>query len=152
MTKYLRLLKLRLYEFSLNGHTQIEPSERLNRFITVKRWVDKENKPKQQAFLPALNGDFGTSVYRSKGASVERLLRIGRLIAGGTKDKVLFGRAVIRAEKITSAKPVPLSLKGAVIPGLHRDLVGWPKAHDHKGLHKLIAEYLASESVFVPTS
>jgi hypothetical protein len=149
MNRFLRRFKLDLLGFSLQGAKAVGPEEPFSRFITSPRWVDsKTKKPKLQAFMPLTNGSFGTSVYRSSGTSVARLWRIGRAVADGTRDKILFGRAIITAEQITSVPDHPLSLKSGRLPSLHRDIAGWS---GNKGNQKLVAGLLAIRSSFEST-
>lgn len=146
MSRFLRRLKLDLLGFSLLGAKAITPGEPFSRFITSPRWVDfKKNKPKLQAFMPLANGSYGTSVYRSLGTPVDRLWRIGQAIADGTRDHILYGRAIITAEQITSLPGYSLSLKSGRLPSLHRDIAGWSA---DKGNQKLVAGYLAIRSSF----
>jgi hypothetical protein len=141
--KYLRQFKLRLLEFSHRAYEPIHDSETLSRFITSRGWFDRKKRiVLASAFMPRANGIWGTSIYRSHGTTLERLWKIGRMIADGTHDRVLYGRAVISANKVTSYEPVKMSLRGSVLPSLHRDIIGWP---DDKGHQKIVAEYLARD-------
>ena len=148
---------LELLGFSLE-RTEIAPDEPLSRFITAKR-ATKKNKPVAAAFLPRLNGTWGTSVYRSLGVSRGRLQRIGELVGALSQEHTLCGRALITQDKIASVREnVPavkndLILKSGRFPSLHRDISGWPNGsldEEKKGLRKLLAEYLAAESDFEP--
>lgn len=141
MKKFLRQFWMDWLGFSLRGHSPIGPSEPLSRFVVVERWVDKkENRAKAAAFLPHRNGTWGTSVYRSAGASMDLLWRIGRQIASGTHDRTLYGRAVFHSRALATVSQT-LVLKAGRLPSLHRDVVGWPET---KAEQKRVAERLAA--------
>lgn len=145
MTKYLRQLRLALLDFSLFGGRKLAATEPLSRFIIAKQWVDwKKRAPKAQAFMPRNHGGYGTSVYRSGSVSMQRLTRIGRLIASGTRDRTLYGRTVITPQDVAVKSKNRVWISTSRSPSLHRDIVGWPE----KPEQKLIAEYLAIGATF----
>jgi hypothetical protein len=144
MVRYLRQCQQLWLGFSLKGFKPVAPTEQLRRFITEKRQIDKKtNKPKPQAFLPR-PADGCTSTYRVPASAGEkRLWALGRSVAAGGREGVLYGQASIAANRVTAQD---LVLRLGRLPSLHVDITGWPQ----KPRQLLIAEKLVKDAVLIP--
>src|SRR2546426_8215142 len=116
---FLRSLGLTCLAFSLRGLRPVAATEPLCRFLTAARWLDKKtNRIKLQAFK-LRDTESGLSVYRTQGVAMSRVWRIGRLLASGTREGVLHGRADLRARDVLDMN---LGLRRGPIPSLHVDV------------------------------
>src|SRR2546428_7673444 len=98
--RFLRQLSITWLGCSLRGYSVIRDQEPIIRYLTQRRWLDRNSRVKSQAFMPRSDGRL--SVFRTQGIGEARIWHLGGLIAAGSHEGCLAGAAVVPAGRITA--------------------------------------------------
>lgn len=122
------------------GYTrEVEPSEKLSRFLTHKKHVRSDGKVHPTAFEPDVRQNpHQLSVFRVDGLIDSHIWNIGKKVCAKNKW-TLYGRADITALHILDKK---LTIKPDNKPKGHANIIDWPD----KAAWKLLIKQLADES------
>lgn len=120
----------------------VDPDERLARYVLQQRHVRKNGTLRQDAFIPHPHKEL--SVTRHRAASDDELWVVGRDVAL-VREKQLYGRGDLTATSCTDQKlrvlpdPIPKNAN-------HAKITDWPET---KPAQKLIALELAASADYL---
>ena len=101
----------------------VEPNERLSRFILDKRLIRPDMSVKHGSFMPPKTGKL--SVYRTRGQTDQAIWEIGQEFVANPLQKSLFGRADLSTAQQAISEGLSVLAEPTPHP-LHADIVGWP--------------------------